>query len=80
MEKGMEKGMKKGVEEGVKQGQQKQAQSLVLRMLRKRLGTLEEHVQNRIMQLPVEQLEELAEALLDFASPSDLTAWLDTRV
>jgi hypothetical protein len=49
-------------------------------MLRKRLGTLDERAESRILQLSVEQLEELAEALLDFASPSELTSWLDTRL
>jgi len=45
----------------------------------KRLGSLEAEIEARIAELPVEQLEELAEALLDFTAPSDLTGWLDAQ-
>ena len=31
----------------------------------------------RIQALPLEQLEHLAEALLDFSGPTDLAAWLE---
>ncbi|MBM5826248.1 MAG: DUF4351 domain-containing protein [Cyanobacteria bacterium M_surface_10_m2_119] len=31
----------------------------------------------RIQAMPLDQLEALAEALLDFAGPADLAAWLD---
>ena len=48
-------------------------------MLGKRLGTHEAALEARIMELPVEQLEELAEALLDFTTPADLAAWLDAH-
>ena len=33
----------------------------------------------RIQSLPLEQLESLAEALLDFQGPEDLTAWLTSH-
>ena len=33
----------------------------------------------RIQALPLEQLELLAEALLDFSGPTDLQAWLDNH-
>ena len=32
-----------------------------------------------IKSLPLEKLEDLGEALLDFAGMDDLTAWLDTN-
>ena len=75
----MEQGIEQGIEQGVKQGQQQEAQSLVLRMLGKRLGSLEREIEGRIAELSVEQLEELAEALLDFHAASDLTNWLDAQ-
>ncbi|WP_315889702.1 DUF4351 domain-containing protein [Kovacikia minuta] len=36
-------------------------------------------MQSRIQQLPSPKLEELADALLDFASVSDLLTWLQAN-
>jgi hypothetical protein len=69
--------MEKGIEQGIEQGKQSEALSLVRRMLHKRLGSLEPDIEGRIAELSVEQLEELAEALLDFNSSSDLATWLE---
>jgi DNA repair photolyase len=63
------------MEQGVKRGKS----DLVLRMLRKRFGSLDAESEGRVGQLSVEQLEELAEALLDFSAPSDLATWLDAK-
>jgi hypothetical protein len=64
------------MERGMERGKQTEAQALCLRQLHKRLGSVDAVSQQRIEQLPVERLEELAEALLDFNAPSDLSAWL----
>ena len=48
-------------------------------MLGKRLGSLERQLETRIGELSVEQLERLAEALLDFTTLSDLTDWLESH-
>ena len=53
--------------------------TLVLRQLTRRLGQVAPEVRSQIQQLPVEQLEELGEALLDFSSTQDLTDWLEAR-
>ncbi len=50
--------------------------SLVLRLLTRRLGQVAPEVRSQIQQLPVAQLEELGEALLDFSSTQELTNWL----
>ena len=71
----MEKGMEKGMDEGTKQGKR----DLVLRLLRKRFGSLELDAEDRIDQLSGQQLDQLAEALLDFSALSDLTSWLDVH-
>ena len=71
--------MEQGIEQGVLQGKQNEARSLVLRILRKRLGSLESDAEARVDGLSVEQLEQLAEAVLDFSSQSDLTRWLDAN-
>ena len=77
MEKGIEKGLEQGLEKGLKEGKRNEALSLVSRQLRKRLGSLESDIESRVAGLSVDQLEDLAEALLDFNALSDLTTWLD---
>ena len=49
---------------------------LRLRQLTRRCGPLSEATTARIQALPLEQLEALAEALLDFSGPEELTTWL----
>ncbi len=73
MQKGREEGIRKGLEEGIHHGKQ----AVVLRLLHKRLGELDEAVESRVRGLSADGLEELAEALLDFREPFDLTTWLD---
>ena len=47
-----------------------------MRQLNRRCGPLSAVTTARIQALPLQQLETLAEALLDFAGASDLEAWL----
>ena len=49
---------------------------MTLRQLNRRCGPLSEATSARIQTLPLEQLEALAEALLDFAGANDLASWL----
>jgi predicted transposase YdaD len=67
---------RQGIEQGIEQGRQREGANLVLRQLNRRLGQVEERVEEQIRQLPVEQLEDLGEALLDFESEADLLHWL----
>lgn len=60
-------------EEGREEGEK----SLILRLLTRRVGELPQDVRSRIEILPLEQLENLGEALLDFTSMSDLQAHLE---
>ncbi len=55
---------------------QQEALGLVRRLLVRRLGAINPQLQERIDQLAVTQLENLAEALLDFSNEADLVAWL----
>ena len=48
-----------------------------MRQLNRRCGPLSDATTARIQALPLQQLETLAEALLDFAGASDLEAWLN---
>jgi Domain of unknown function (DUF4351)/Putative transposase, YhgA-like len=62
----------RGHEEGRQEGEAK----MVLRQLQRRLGPVTRTVQGHVKALPLEELEELGEALLDFSSRDDLKAWL----
>ncbi len=66
-------------EEALQEGRQEEGATLVLRQLARRLGQITPEVREQIQQLPLAQLEELGEALLDFDSMQDLTAWLQTH-
>jgi hypothetical protein len=45
-------------------------------LLNRRCGPLSESTNSLIPSFPLEQLEALAESLLDFSGPADLAAWL----
>ena len=49
---------------------------MTLRLLNRRCGPLTGATTTQIQALPLEQLEVLADALLDFQGPADLAAWL----
>jgi hypothetical protein len=61
---------------GIKQGIRIGSALIILRQLERRFGSLDEVVWAFIRSRELEQLEELSEALLDFAAPSDLENWL----
>jgi hypothetical protein len=44
-------------------------------LLTRRVGELPQETRQRIQDLPLEELENLGEALLDFTSIADLQAW-----
>ena len=57
-------------------GEAQEAAKMTLRQLNRRCGPLSEGTTARIQALPVEKLEALADALLDFQGPADLASWL----
>jgi len=65
-----------GKEEGEQEGRKEEARSLILRLLGRRLGKLEQKTIARVERLSLQKLEELAEALLDFSKIEDLESWL----
>lgn len=69
--------LKEGRQEGLQQGLQQGELQLTLRQLRRKFGSLSSEVESQICALPLQNLEALAEALLDFTCQSDLQAWLD---
>ena len=64
------------LEEGRQEGKIQEAAMVTLRQLNLRCGPLNPTTTTRIEALPLEQLEALAEALLNFQGPADLAAWL----
>jgi predicted transposase YdaD len=56
--------------------QQEKALAIVTRQLRRQVGTIPPAQLLQIQALESTQLDDLAEALLDFASLTDLEAWL----
>lgn len=71
-----QEGRQEGREVGRQEGRQEGEAILVLRLLTRRLGQITPEMRSQIQQLPVAQLEELGEALLDFSSTQDITDWL----
>jgi Domain of unknown function (DUF4351) len=61
---------------GERIGYERGKQELVLRLLQRRVGELPQEVQGQVQTLPLEQLEALGEALLDFMAIGDLLNWL----
>ena len=60
------------------EGLQRGEQLLIIRQLNRRIGTMDSSLIQQVQKLPVEQLEELGEALLDFTSVTDLQTWLQS--
>lgn len=73
---GRREGLQAGREEGWQEGLQAGEANVTLRLLSRRCGPLSEATTARIQTLRLEQLEALADALLDFQGSEDLTAWL----
>jgi predicted transposase YdaD len=63
-------------QEWIEEGRQEGEASVTLRQLNRRCGPLSDGTAARIKALPLEQLEALAEALLDFSGSADLAGWL----
>jgi predicted transposase YdaD len=67
-----EEGRQEGREEGRHEGQVEMA----LRLLRRRCGPLPKRLDSKVGALTIPELEDLAEAVLDFSSLADFEGWL----
>ncbi|MEM7580292.1 MAG: DUF4351 domain-containing protein, partial [Cyanobacteria bacterium P01_A01_bin.80] len=54
-------------------------QDLILRLLNRRIGGIDASLIERVRGLPIEQLEALGEALLDFSDVADLESWFNQQ-
>jgi len=66
-------------QEILEEGKREEALSFVMRLLTRRIGTVEPKLEAQIRELATQELEDLGEALLDFSEPTDLDAWLQAR-
>jgi hypothetical protein len=67
------------IEEGRQEGRQAGIVDMVLRLLRRRIGPVPKATTKRVSALPLDQLERLGEALLDFTAKADLDRWLNAH-
>jgi len=63
------------LQKGNKQGEER----VILLLLNRRFKAIDESLIERVRGLSTEQLENLAEALLDFTAVADLEAWLNQQ-
>jgi predicted transposase YdaD len=77
IEEGRHEGRQEGEAQGEARGRALGEATVTLRQLNRRCGPLSDATTAEIQALPLEQLEALAEALLDFSGPADLAAWLE---
>jgi predicted transposase YdaD len=79
-QEGRLEGREEGRMEGLEAGRQQQAAALAVRQLSRRFGSLDQGTRERLSSLTLQQLEQLAEDLLDFTGPADLQAWFDDHL
>ena len=75
---GLKEGKQVGLTEGKQIGKQEECILLLSRLLRRKFG-LQPQLENSLQELtslPLEKLEDLADALLDFNGVTDLETWL----
>ncbi|NJM77914.1 MAG: Rpn family recombination-promoting nuclease/putative transposase [Acaryochloridaceae cyanobacterium RU_4_10] len=66
------------LQEGEDKGALREGQTLILRQLTRRIGDVTPELRSQVQSLPLNQLEDLGEALLDFKNGADLQDWLRT--
>ena len=64
---------------GEVRGEEKKALSIVLRLLNRRIGLLDEAREAKVRELSVNQLDDLSEAIFDFSVLADLDRWLNNQ-
>jgi Domain of unknown function (DUF4351) len=72
-------GFDRGLHVGGEEGAIRQAQSMLLRQLTRKIGAMSNQTLDQINALSIKQMESLSEALLDFSAIDDLTTWLENH-
>ncbi len=76
---GLAEGLAEGIEIGEQRGEQRGQVNLIQRQLQRRLGELNQEIEDRLSMLSSEQLSTLGEAIFDLSSLADLSSWLETN-
>lgn len=74
-QQGLQQGLQQGRQEEREASRQREA-DLILRQIQRRVGVIPAMLANRVRELPLERIESLGDALLDFDNPQDLETWL----
>jgi hypothetical protein len=69
--------MRQGIEQGIERGIERE-KTLILRQIKRKLGEINPSLETQIMQLSIDNVEVLGEALFDFSTVEDLINWLNT--
>ncbi|HEY6328045.1 MAG TPA: DUF4351 domain-containing protein [Blastocatellia bacterium] len=80
LQQGLNQGIQQGIDRGLKEGRRQGAESLIVRLLEKRIGSVSARSLKRIRSLPADQLDQLGVDLLNFGGPRDLAKWLTERI
>ncbi len=65
--------MRQGIEQGIER-----EKTLILRQIKRKLGEINPSLETKIMELSIDDVEVLGEALFDFSTVEDLINWLNT--
>lgn len=76
IQQGIQQGLEQGRKVGLEEGRREKAQDLVIRLLKKRLGSVSSEVEEKIKALSLKELDELAEKIFEVSSESDVRALL----
>ncbi|MDD1413957.1 Rpn family recombination-promoting nuclease/putative transposase [Dolichospermum sp. ST_con] len=76
LKEGEKRGLQQGELRGEQRGKQEGEANLVIRLLSKRFGNLDQEITSQIRQLSSPQLETLGESIFDFSAMADLENWL----
>ncbi len=71
--------MRQGIEQGIERGIERE-KTLILRQIKRKLGEINPSLETKIMQLSIDDVEVLGEALFDFSKVEDLINWLNTLI
>ena len=76
---GLAEGRRQGLQQGLQEGRLEGEATIVLRLLRRKIGEIDATLEATIRGLSITQLETLSEALLDFTNRGDLVNWLESQ-
>ncbi len=71
-ERGLKQGLSRGLKRGLRQGRQEGESTMLLRLLRRRFGSLDGHVRQRVREAPADQLLEWGDRILSAERLADV--------